>query len=103
MKKKKYKNQLYVPEGTGDLEEIDAQVCAGESEPGSGSAPGEYLPTHVVRVKSGKRSVDELAAELRAGEPPLFTRIHEGALVLDPRTLLPGEGDEVVSAFRDLK
>jgi L-seryl-tRNA(Ser) seleniumtransferase len=57
----------------------------------------------VVRVTSEKRSVDELAAELRAGDPPLFTRIHEGALMLDPRTLLPGESEQVLSAFRDLK
>jgi len=85
------------------LDEFEAQVCAGESEPGSGSAPGEYLPTHVVRVTSSKRSVDELAAELRASDPPLFTRIHEGALVLDPRTLLPGENDELLRLFGELK
>lgn len=90
-------------QGLNALDEIKAEVCAGESEPGSGSAPGEYLPTHVVRVTSEKRTVDEMAAELRAGDPPLFTRIHEGALMLDPRTLLPGEGVEVLGAFGDLQ
>ena len=31
---------------------------------------------------------EALAARLRAGEPPVFVRVHEGAVLVDPRTLL---------------
>ena len=42
---------------------------------------------------------DELARRLRAGDPPVFARIHEGRLLVDARTVLPGEDDELLRAF----
>jgi L-seryl-tRNA(Ser) seleniumtransferase len=70
-----------------------AEVCVedGWSEMGSGSLPGQRIPTKVVSVKPAAKSVDEVARELRAGEPPIFARIHEEALLIDPRTLQPGD------------
>ena len=69
-----------------------------------GSADEQWLPVlDVGAYLAGEPgALESLAAELRAGDPPLFTRIHEGALVLDPRTRLPGESEQVLSAFRDL-
>ena len=69
---------------------LDAEGIAGQSEPGSGSAPGIYLDTYVVRVTHADLSAGALAARLRAGEPPVFVRIQDDAVLLDPRTLLPG-------------
>ena len=74
-------------------------VEAGLSQPGSGSAPGTYLETTVVRAAPRGGSVDQVAARLRAGDPPVFARIAEEALALDPRTLLPGDEDRLVEAF----
>jgi L-seryl-tRNA(Ser) seleniumtransferase len=72
------------------------------SQPGSGSAPDVFLPTAVVRVRTAGRSAEELAAALRHGEPPVFARIHEDALRLDPRTLLEGDRERLIAAFRAL-
>ncbi len=88
--------------GLDALEGIQADCAPGTSQPGSGSAPGEFLPTHVVRVKHASLSVDEMASALRASQPPLFTRIHEGSLVLDPRTLMDGEIEQVLELFAAL-
>ncbi len=81
------------------LDELSTEVVAEESQPGSGSAPGVFLDTFCVRVTHAGRSADELAAALRRGTPPVFARIRDGALLLDPRTLLPGDGDELTRAF----
>ena len=36
---------------------------------------------------------------LREGDPPVVGRIHEGRLLLDARTVLPGEDDALVAAL----
>ncbi len=81
---------------------LSAEVVAERSQPGSGSAPGIFLPTFAVRVACARLSADELAARLRMSEPSVFARIHEGALLLDPRTLLPGDEQELIQAFERL-
>jgi L-seryl-tRNA(Ser) seleniumtransferase len=79
-----------------------AEVVAASSQPGSGSAPGVELPTSAVRVEHPRLSAGALARALRQGEPAVFARIHADALLVDPRTLLAGEDDELVRAFRAL-
>jgi L-seryl-tRNA(Ser) seleniumtransferase len=41
---------------------------------------------------------EALAAALRAGDPPVVGRIHEGRLLLDARTVLPGEDEALLAA-----
>ncbi len=66
---------------------LAAQVVPGRSTVGGGSLPGETLPTRLVTL--GVDSPDAVSARLRAGDPPVITRIEEDRLVLDPRTVLP--------------
>ena len=68
------------------------------SEPGSGSAPGVEIPTFVVRLTHTRRSPSTLAARLRGGEPPVFARIRDDAVLVDPRTLLAGDDEDLVRA-----
>jgi len=83
----------------GALPGVTAEVVPERSQPGSGSAPGIFLDTFAVQVRVAARSAGELAAALRAGEPCVFARVHDDALLLDPRTLHPGEERELVQAF----
>ncbi|MDD2708899.1 MAG: L-seryl-tRNA(Sec) selenium transferase [Verrucomicrobiae bacterium] len=71
----------------------------GFSQMGGGSLPEQNLPTRLVAVHSTRLGPDEIAARLRAGNPPLFARIHENQVLLDPRTLLDGDEPEVVAAL----
>jgi len=64
-----------------------AHVVPGRSTVGGGSLPGETLPTRMVALDV--ESPDAVSARLRAGNPPVITRIEDGRLVLDPRTVLP--------------
>ncbi len=81
------------------LNGFDATPVDSESQPGSGSAPTVFLPTKAVRVTWDGHAADDLANQLRAGEPPVFVRVQDGAVHLDPRALLPGDEERLLQAF----
>ncbi len=66
---------------------------------GSGAVPVHPLPTRVVTVRPAKLEAGEAARRLRLLPLPLFLRVKEGALLLDPRTLQPGEEGEAAAAL----
>jgi L-seryl-tRNA(Ser) seleniumtransferase len=73
-------------------------VIDGFSQMGSGSLPTQNLATRLVAVESDAIESGELAARLRRGCPPVFARVHQGQLLLDPRTLLDGEESLLIDA-----
>jgi L-seryl-tRNA(Ser) seleniumtransferase len=68
------------------------------SAAGGGSLPGLELPTWVVKldVADGPTA---LAEKLRASDVPVIGRIRDGALLLDVRTLLPGDEEVLERAL----
>ena len=70
-----------------------ARVVDGESTVGGGSLPGDTLPTRVVSIDADAApgGAEELARRLRTGAPPVLGRIEGGRLLLDLRTVLPGQ------------
>jgi L-seryl-tRNA(Ser) seleniumtransferase len=91
-----------VARSIGALSGFETEVIADGSQPGSGSAPGILLPTFAVRVRHAEIAPDALAARLRANEPPVFVRVHEGAVLVDPRTLLADDEQDLLRAFQRL-
>ncbi len=79
-----------------------AELIEGESEVGGGSFPGAKLATWLVRLvpDTPHLTPDTLEARLRAGDPPIIARIEADHVVLDPRTILPGQEEAVVRAVR---
>lgn len=67
------------------------EVIDGFSQMGSGSLPGSDLPTRLVAIESAEGDAEPLARRLRLSLPPVFARIARGQLLIDPRTVLPGE------------
>ena len=65
----------------------EGEVAVGQSTVGGGSLPEESLPTWLLRIQ--KTNPDRIAARLRENEPPIITRIEDGHLHFDPRTVLP--------------
>jgi L-seryl-tRNA(Ser) seleniumtransferase len=57
---------------------------------GSGSLPGQDLPTVLVALDSPMHA-DDLARRLRESTPAVFARIAKDRVLIDPRTVLPGE------------
>ncbi len=91
------------------LAEIDAQarawaeavggaVISGESAVGGGSLPGATLPTALLALDVP--DADGFTAALRAADPPVIARIQDGRVLLDPRTVLPGQEDKLVTILK---
>jgi L-seryl-tRNA(Ser) seleniumtransferase len=73
-----------------------ATVESGESVAGGGSIPGYGVPSVVLRLPTPRPA--EVAARLRIGNPAVFCRVEEGALLFDLRTVLPGEDGRLARA-----
>lgn len=78
---------------------LDARTAPGESTVGGGSLPGATLPTTLVTI--AHPAPHQLAAALRTrAEPPVIARVAGDLLLLDPRTVLPGEAGPLLDAVR---
>jgi L-seryl-tRNA(Ser) seleniumtransferase len=76
------------------------EVVASTARVGGGALPLLELPGPAVAIDPGPAGVTKLAAQLRAGDPAVVGRIHDGRLLLDPRTLTDDEAREVARAVR---
>ncbi len=76
-----------------------ASVVPGESMVGGGSLPGSGLPTYLVVLRIRGR-VQDLARRLRQSQPPIIGRVGKNSLVLDPRSVLPGEDEILIRNVR---
>jgi len=62
-------------------------VLPGFSQTGSGSLPTQNLPTTLVGISSPAMTAITIANRLRLHSTPIFTRIQNEQILIDPRTL----------------
>ncbi len=74
-----------------------ATTISGESTVGGGSLPGTTLPTTLLALDHP--DVHGVAARLRASAPPVIVRIAGGQLLIDPRTIRPGQEETLLAAL----
>jgi L-seryl-tRNA(Ser) seleniumtransferase len=79
---------------------LDVRALPSESEVGGGAVPAEGLPTTVCALAHAELSAEELGRALRELPTPVIARIAADRVLLDPRTLEPGEDEECVRAIR---
>lgn len=77
---------------------IELAVQPVESTIGGGSLPGQTLPSAAVVVRGP--SAQPLLAALRGGEPGVIARISDDTVVLDVRTVDPGDDEALAEAIR---
>ena len=77
------------------------EIVEGYSEVGGGSFPETKLKTWLVRLTADTLTADSLVERLRGGDPPIIARIENGHVVLDPRTILPGQIATVAQGVAD--
>ena len=76
---------------------VAAEIEAGESVVGAGSVPGSAIPSPVAVIRE---RVDELFTLLLAPPRPILTRRQAGSLLIDLRSVLPGEDGGVAAGLR---
>ena len=81
-------------------EKLTIEIIDGESVIGGGAAPSSVLPTRLLALSHSSLSADELAARLRASDPPIIARVEQGRVLLDLRTVF-AEQDHMIAAALD--
>ncbi len=74
----------------------------GYSQMGSGSLPTQNLATTLVAIRPEKISAESLANQLRRYSTPIFTRIQNDQVLIDPRTLLGGDDKIIIKALLEI-
>jgi L-seryl-tRNA(Ser) seleniumtransferase len=82
---------------------LRAEVIAGFSAVGGGSAPGVDLPTWLIALEKEGLSASALEEQLRGLHPAVIARIDRDRVVLDLRTVLPHQDAELSSSLRRLQ
>jgi L-seryl-tRNA(Ser) seleniumtransferase len=77
-----------------------AEVERFSSRPGGGSLPLVELWGPVCAVDPGELGADGLALRLQCAEPPIVPRIHQGKVLLDPRTMTDDDAHWAAEAVR---
>lgn len=80
-----------------------AEVLQDEAMLGGGSMPNQALPTWCVVLQPKTLSVDQLARQLRLGNPAVLGRIQKNRLWLDLRTVHPRFDIALVDRLESIK
>lgn len=75
-------------------ERLGGQLIEGDSEVGGGSFPGAKLRTWLAGFPD-----ESLAERLRRNDPPIIARVAGSRVLLDARTILPGQVETVIAAL----
>jgi L-seryl-tRNA(Ser) seleniumtransferase len=82
--------------------ELSISIKDGESVIGGGAAPSATLPTSLLAIASKALSADELGARLRDSNPPIITRVEDGQVLLDLRTVFPEQDKALAVALQQI-
>jgi L-seryl-tRNA(Ser) seleniumtransferase len=74
------------------------KVVESKSTIGGGSLPGETLPTFVLALSLP--SPNRALQRLRTHNPPIVARVEADQVIFDPRTILPDQENDLISAIR---
>jgi L-seryl-tRNA(Ser) seleniumtransferase len=77
-------------------------TISGFSQMGSGSLPAQNLATTLVALRPENITAESLAQQLRQYSTPIFTRIQNDQVLIDPRTLQSGDDKIIVKALVEI-
>ncbi len=78
---------------------LTVQIQDDLSQSGGGALPTGHFPTKTVCIRHERLSANQIESRLRLGTPHIISRIKEGLVVFDPRTLNDDEIGEIVKAI----
>ncbi len=82
---------------------FNAILREGESVIGGGATPGQALATSLVAVRHGRHSAAKLEEMLRRRKPAIVGRVEQNELLLDLRTVMEDQDDQIAQAFEQIQ
>ena len=83
-----------------EIKDVQITVMADTSRAGGGSLPELDFPTYVVTIRSDNVSVNEFEERLRNANPPIISRIKEGSMIIDARTIRTQDLDDLIKGIK---
>jgi L-seryl-tRNA(Ser) seleniumtransferase len=77
--------------------QLDVSVVSGNSEVGGGALPLESIPTRLVALRAPHLTAQVIEGRLRRTDPPVMVRIKDDKVLLDPRTVMEEELEELAT------
>jgi L-seryl-tRNA(Ser) seleniumtransferase len=90
--------KFYVKVLKNTTERVMVTMVPGESAIGGGSGPTVHPSTTLIALKHEQLSADQIEERLRLSTPPVITRISDDLVLLDLRTVDPGQEAELFEA-----
>ena len=81
---------------------LRASIGKGESQVGGGTLPRAVIPSVTLDLIRQSGSLNEFAAKLRAGSPPVIGCISDGKFRLDLRTIFPEQDESLARVLREI-
>jgi L-seryl-tRNA(Ser) seleniumtransferase len=78
---------------------LRCEIEDGASEVGGGALPLQAVPTRVLALRPETGSVGAVEARLRNGDPSVLVRLQGDRILLDLRTVNPGEESGLLAAL----
>src|SRR5213082_954659 len=82
---------------------LRSSIGEGKAQVGGGSLPRAVISSVALDLLPDKVSVEDFAATLRRGSPPIIGYVAGGKFKLDLRTIFPRQDAQVVSALRSAR
>ena len=91
--------KFYVKVFKNPAETVTVTMVPGESAVGGGSGPNIHPATTLIALKHEQLTAAEIEEKLRLSTPPVIARIADDLVLLDLRTVDPGEEAELFAAI----
>jgi L-seryl-tRNA(Ser) seleniumtransferase len=85
-----------------DTSSVKFELIGGESTLGGGAGPTSNVPTTLIAITHFERSAHDIEHQLRTSTPPIISRISEGKVLLDLRTVFPDQLPAIQVALKNL-
>jgi len=77
------------------------EMLDGESALGGGAGPTSTFPTTLIAISHHEKSAQDIEHQLRNSSPPIISRISEGKVLLDLRTVFEDQLPAIVAALKN--
>jgi L-seryl-tRNA(Ser) seleniumtransferase len=77
-------------------------ILEGESAIGGGAGPNTYPATTLIAIEQELRSAEAIETALRLSGTPIISRIADGRVLLDLRTVEPSEDEEILASLASI-